>query len=217
MFIHGCDHEFSQVIQTNHAKGLILTQMIQIPKSHNKIIIDYIYSFNIIQTKYKLKSKHQYIHSKAIICLKSCGDVLQTRHISVLMNHMTMRPLEVSLGNLRISESKKQKIKKFKYRSKSLYGLPKAQKSSLKFLDNNMLKTFRNLYVFYFYFYHLASTGNKLKESKTGPQGDKSIFFILPFWTSRVGKKRSLKVDPRGRGHVDTIIPNQNLNSNTPR
>ena len=68
-------------------------------------------------------------------------------------------------------------------------------------------------FIFYFYFYHFAY-GNKLKESKIGPRGDKFLSLISP---SKAGKKRSLKLDPRGRGHVDTIIPNPNLNSNTPR
>ena len=174
----------------------------------------YIYSFNLIQTKYKMELNYQYIQFKAIICSNYCGYVLQTRLVSVLMNHKSMWPLEVPLGNLDISESNKQKIEKFKYKPKSLYGLLKAQKSSLKFSDNVLLKTLGILFIFYFYFYHLASTGNKLRESKIGPRGDKFLSLISP---SKAGKKRSLKLDPKGRGHVDTTSPNQNLNSNSPR
>ena len=167
--------------------------------------------------KYKMELKYQYIQFKAIICLNFCEYVLQTRPISVRMNHKSMWPLEALLGNLDISESKKQKIEKFKYKPKSLYGLLKAQKSSLKFSDNVLLKTLGMLFIFYFYFYHLASTGNKLKESKIDPRSDKFLYFILTFLTSMAGKKRSLKLDPKGRGHMDTTSPNQNLNSNSPR
>ena len=177
----------------------------------------YIYSFNLIQTKYKMELNYKYIQSKAIICLNCCGYVLQTRLVSVLMNHKSTWPLEVPLGNLDISESNKQKIEKFKYKPKSLYGLLKAQKSSLKFSDNVLLKTLGILFIFYFYFYHLASTGNKLKESKIGSRGDNFYFLFFIFSPYMAGKKRSLKLDPKGRGHVDTTSPNQNLNSNSPR
>ena len=184
--------------------------MIQIlRKIYNEIITDYLYS---------LKPKHQYIlQFKARICSNYGGYVLQTRPVSVLMNHMTMWPLDGSLGNLEISGSKKQKIEKFKYKPKSLYGLLKAQKSSLKFSDNILLKTLGILFIFYFYFYHLASTGNKLKESKIGSRGDNFYFLFFVFSPYMAGKKRSLKLDPKGRGHVDTTSPNQNLNSNSPR